>query len=146
MESFYIWTVGCQMNKADSQRLGTALEQLGLHAVDKAADADVIVLNSCVVRQSAEDKVASHVGAMQPLKKQQPDRVLALMGCMVGPKNDDLARGFPMSTSSCGPRNTVRYWTWWANAWALTGKVALVPWRRPSPTLPVTSRSSTAAI
>ena len=83
------------MNKADSQRLGTALEQLGLHAVDKAADADVIVLNSCVVRQSAEDKVVSHVGAMQPLKKHRPGRVLALMGCMVGPKHDDLARRFP---------------------------------------------------
>ncbi len=83
------------MNKADSQRLGTALEQLGLHAVDKAADADVIVLNSCVVRQSAEDKVVSHIGVMQPLKKQRPGRVLALMGCMVGPKHDDLARRFP---------------------------------------------------
>ena len=63
--------------------------------MDKAADADVIVLNSCVVRQSAEDKVVSHVGAIQPLKKQRPGRILALMGCMVGPKHDDLARRFP---------------------------------------------------
>ena len=83
------------MNQADSQRLGTALEQLGLRSVDKANDADVIVLNSCVVRQSAEDKVTGHLGAMVPLKKQRPDRLVALMGCMVGAKTDQLAGRFP---------------------------------------------------
>ena len=51
MNSYYLWTIGCQMNTADSQRLGSALEQLGVQEVEKAADADVIVLNSCVVRQ-----------------------------------------------------------------------------------------------
>ena len=95
MNTFHIWTVGCQMNQADSQRLGSALEQLGLHSVDKANDADVVVLNSCVVRQSAEDKVTGHLGAMVPLKKQHPDRLVALMGCMVGPKTDQLASRFP---------------------------------------------------
>ena len=83
------------MNKADSERLASALEQLGLQAVDKAGDADVVVLNSCVVRQSAEDKVIGTLGTMKPLKARRPDRVLALMGCMVGPKTDDLKARFP---------------------------------------------------
>ena len=83
------------MNQADSQRLGSALEQLGLLPVDSADDADVIVLNSCVVRQSAEDKVTGHLGAMVPLKKQRPDRLVALMGCMVGAKTGQLAGRFP---------------------------------------------------
>ena len=83
------------MNQADSQRLGSALEQLGLSSVDRPDDADVIVLNSCVVRQSAEDKVTGHVGAMVPLKKQRPDRLVALMGCMVGPDSRQLANRFP---------------------------------------------------
>jgi tRNA-2-methylthio-N6-dimethylallyladenosine synthase len=95
METFYIWTIGCQMNKADSERLGSALEQLGLHPVPKATEADVIILNSCVVRQNSEDKVVGTLGVMQPLKKQRPDRVLALMGCMVGPKSDELHLQFP---------------------------------------------------
>ena len=95
MDTFYIWTIGCQMNKADSERLGSALEQLGLRPVDNANAADVIVLNSCVVRQGAEDKVVGNLWMMNPLKKKQPDRVLALMGCMVGPKTDELARRFP---------------------------------------------------
>ena len=95
MNSFHIWTNGCQMNKADSQRLGAALEQLGLRPVDRASDADLIVLNSCVVRQSAEDKVVGAVTWIQPLKKKRPDRVVALMGCMVGSKTTELSQRFP---------------------------------------------------
>ena len=75
------------MNKADSERLGSALEQLGLRPVLSASDADLIVLNSCVVRQSAEDKVVGAINGVQPLKKNRPDRVVALMGCMVGSQN-----------------------------------------------------------
>ena len=95
MNSYYLWTIGCQMNTADSERLGAALEQLGIEPVEKAADADIIVLNSCVVRQGAEDKVVSNLAWMAPLKKDQPERIVALMGCMVGPKSDELARRFP---------------------------------------------------
>ena len=95
MNSFYIWTIGCQMNTADSDRLGSALEQLGLRPADNAKDADIVVLNSCVVRQQAEDKVVGNLGIFQPLHKQRPDSVLALMGCMVGPKTDDLRKRFP---------------------------------------------------
>lgn len=95
MDTFYIWTIGCQMNKADSERLGSALEQLGLSPVDNAKAADVIVLNSCVVRQGAENKVVGNLWMVNPLKKKRPDRVLALMGCMVGPRTDELEKRFP---------------------------------------------------
>jgi len=95
MNTYYIWTIGCQMNKADSERLGSALEQLGLQSVGQASDADVIVLNSCVVRQGAEDKVTGTLGIMKPLRQGNPDRVLALMGCMVGPQSDQLRKRFP---------------------------------------------------
>ncbi len=95
MNSFHIWTIGCQMNTADSERLASALEQMGLESAESAKDADVVVLNSCVVRQSAEDKVVGNLGAVSRLKRQNPDTVIALMGCMVGPKTDQLARRFP---------------------------------------------------
>ena len=95
MNNYYLWTIGCQMNTADSDRLGAALEQMGMQPVEKAGDADVIVLNSCVVRQGAEDKVVNNLAWMAPLKKKQPQRIVALMGCMVGPNSDDLARRFP---------------------------------------------------
>ena len=95
LRRYYIWTIGCQMNKADSERLGSALDQLGLAPVDVPSEADVIVFNSCVVRQSAEDKVASALGTIKPLKRGRPDAVVALMGCMVGPRTYDLRRRFP---------------------------------------------------
>ena len=71
------------------------MEQLGLRPVDRASDADVIVLNSCVVRQSAEDKVVGAITGLQPLKKKQPERLVALMGCMVGAETTELRRKFP---------------------------------------------------
>ncbi len=83
------------MNVADSERLGSALDQLGLQPVEGPRDADVIVLNSCVVRQSAEDKVVGTLGMMKPLKLGRPDRVLAVMGCMVGPRIEELRTRFP---------------------------------------------------
>ena len=94
LSSYHIWTIGCQMNKADSDRLASALEQLGLTPAPTAQLADVVVFNSCVVRQSAEDKVVGALGMAKSLKRQRPERIVALMGCMVGPKTDALEARF----------------------------------------------------
>ena len=83
------------MNKADSERLESALGQMGLSSTDSPRDADVIVLNSCVVRQSAEDKVVGMLGTLKPLKERDPGKIIALMGCMVGPRTDALSQRFP---------------------------------------------------
>jgi tRNA-2-methylthio-N6-dimethylallyladenosine synthase len=95
LPGYYIWTVGCQMNKADSERLGGALEQVGFQEKFSPEDAQVIVLNSCVVRQSAEDRVVGALGRMQSLKQTEKGHILALMGCMVGPQTAELRRRFP---------------------------------------------------
>lgn len=75
------------MNVADSQRVASALERLGYRATRRAEDANVIVLNTCVVRQSAEDKAYGRLHSLRPLKEQQPDLVINLMGCLVGVKS-----------------------------------------------------------
>jgi tRNA-2-methylthio-N6-dimethylallyladenosine synthase len=72
------------MNVSDSRRLESALEQLGHTPVDRAEDADIIVLNTCVVRQSAENKIYGRLGSLKPLKEQRPQTVIGLMGCFVG--------------------------------------------------------------
>lgn len=95
MQQFYIWTVGCQMNKADSERMGAALEQLGLEECAAPKQADVIVLNSCVVRQNAEDRAVGMLTTLKPWKERNPEKTLALMGCMVGPQDGELRRRFP---------------------------------------------------
>jgi len=93
---YHIWTIGCQMNVADSQRLGSALETLGYGQTDRVDDADVIVLNTCVVRQSAEDRVTGRLTSLRPLKQRRPHLVVGLMGCLVGVKgNGHLRERFP---------------------------------------------------
>jgi tRNA-2-methylthio-N6-dimethylallyladenosine synthase len=83
-KKYHLWTEGCQMNVADSQRVGSSLEHLGYTFTDTAEEADVIVLNTCVVRQSAEDKAYGRLQSLRPLKDQNPDLVINVMGCMVG--------------------------------------------------------------
>ena len=75
------------MNVADSQRLASALERLGYSESLIIEEADVIVLNTCMVRQSAEDKAIGRLSSLKPLKKKNPDLVLGVMGCMVGFKD-----------------------------------------------------------
>lgn len=93
---YHIWTIGCQMNSADSQRLGSELEKLGYAHCERAEDADVVVVNTCVVRQQAEDKIYGRLGSLRPLKERNPDLVVGLMGCLVGPRpSKALQRRFP---------------------------------------------------
>jgi tRNA-2-methylthio-N6-dimethylallyladenosine synthase len=106
---YHVATFGCQMNEADSQRLASALEKLGLRATDAREEADVLVLNTCVVRQGAEDKALSYLHMIKPLKQRRPDVVVGVMGCLVGVRgNTPLKRAFPwvdvfMAPSEHGP-------------------------------------------
>lgn len=93
---YHIWTAGCQMNVADSQRVASALEKLGYLPSPRAEEADVIVLNTCVVRQSAEDKAYGWLHTLRPLKARRPEVVINLMGCLVGIKgNPEIRTAFP---------------------------------------------------
>ena len=80
------------MNVADSQRVGSSLEHLGYTLTEIIEEADVIVLNTCVVRQSAEDKAYGRVTSLMPLKKKNPNLVINLMGCMVGVRGAEKLR------------------------------------------------------
>lgn len=89
---YHIWTEGCQMNVADSQRVSSSLEHLGYTLTDTIEEADVIVLNTCVVRQAAEDKAMGRVTSLAPLKKKNPNLVINVMGCMVGVRGAEKLR------------------------------------------------------
>jgi tRNA-2-methylthio-N6-dimethylallyladenosine synthase len=81
---YYIWTLGCQMNTADSQLLASELEKLGHTAAEDGDNADIMVVNTCVVRQSSEDKGLGRLGMLNKIKEENPDKVIGVMGCMVG--------------------------------------------------------------
>lgn len=92
------------MNKADSERLASGFEQLGLSEIDDVRAADVVVLNTCVVRQSAEDTATGMLGELKKAKDLDPDRRIAVMGCMVGPKSEELSRRFPQVDAWARPQ------------------------------------------
>jgi tRNA-2-methylthio-N6-dimethylallyladenosine synthase len=95
MPTYHIWTIGCQMNKAESERLASRFEELGYKAAKSIGEADLIVLNSCVVRQSAEDRVVNKLHDLRHLKQEKPDVMLALTGCLVDSATGQLKKKFP---------------------------------------------------
>jgi tRNA-2-methylthio-N6-dimethylallyladenosine synthase len=107
--NYYLWTIGCQMNDADSQRVASELEKLGYRYVDQAEEADIVVLNTCVVRQQAENKIYGRLGSLKPLKAERPETIIGLMGCLVGVRDPGPLRArFPwvdvfMPPSDPGP-------------------------------------------
>ncbi|HEV2414433.1 MAG TPA: radical SAM protein, partial [Candidatus Dormibacteraeota bacterium] len=90
--SFHVWTIGCQMNLADSESLARRLLAAG-YVEDSLERADVAVLNTCVVRQASEDRVYSKLHELKEWKT--PERTIAVTGCIVAKEGDTLRRRFP---------------------------------------------------
>ncbi len=94
-QNYYIWTIGCQMNKAESERLAAYLEYLGYSSTNTPETADLIILNSCAVRQSAENRVINKLHTLKNIKKSRPEVKLALTGCLVESDSSRLKKAFP---------------------------------------------------
>ena len=92
---YNIWTSGCQMNKSDSEMLAGQFDSLGITPNESYADSDIIVLNTCVVRQSAENNAISLLEKIKLLKMKNQEKILVVMGCMVGPNSTKLSEDFP---------------------------------------------------
>ena len=92
------------MNVADSDRLSRALGSLDFQATDDPAEAGLIILNTCVVRQSAEDRALGRLNSLKPLKHANPDLIIGLMGCLVGIKgNQAMEKRYPWVDIFAGP-------------------------------------------
>jgi len=100
----YIHTFGCQMNKLDSELVADSLAAAGHEIVDEADLADVIFFNTCSVRQHAEDKVYSHVGALKARKRREPELIVGIMGCMAEKDGEAVFARAPHVDIVCGPR------------------------------------------
>lgn len=81
-KKFFIQTYGCQMNVHDSETIAGILKQIGYTATDKDEEADVIILNTCAIRENAENKVFGALGHLKQTKQNNPDLILGVCGCM----------------------------------------------------------------
>ncbi len=95
MPSYHIWTIGCQMNQAESARLAGRFEELGYTPSAKIEPADLIVVNGCVVRQSAENRVVNHLHLLKKVKRANPAVLIAVTGCFVPDDETALRKQFP---------------------------------------------------
>jgi tRNA-2-methylthio-N6-dimethylallyladenosine synthase len=101
-KKLYIRSFGCQMNKLDSGLVTKAFTTAGCKLVDDESDADIIIFNTCSVREKAEQKVLSRIGYTGHLKKDRPDVVVAVIGCMAQRLGDKLLEN-PAVDIVCGP-------------------------------------------
>ncbi|MFN8585465.1 MAG: tRNA (N6-isopentenyl adenosine(37)-C2)-methylthiotransferase MiaB [Dehalococcoidia bacterium] len=95
MPTYHIWTLGCQMNVADSLKLASGLDRIGWSESPDEGSADLFVINTCSVRQHAEDRAYGRLHQLRQQRQRGEQFQIAVMGCMVGPKTDDLQRRFP---------------------------------------------------
>ena len=84
---YHIVTYGCQMNIHESEKLAGMLEELGYIKTEERVKADVIVFNTCCIRQGAEDRAFGNIGSLKPLKKQNKNLIIAVCGCMTQQKD-----------------------------------------------------------
>lgn len=81
-KKFLIRTYGCQMNEHDTEVMAGILQEMGYESTEETQDADIILLNTCAVRENAENKVFGEIGHLKPLKVEKPDLILGVCGCM----------------------------------------------------------------
>lgn len=105
---YHITTFGCQMNKADSERMAGILETMGLQGVDTPDEADVILYNTCTIRDNAEQKVYSYLGRQAKRKQEQPDLTLVVAGCVAQQEGEALLRRVPELDLVMGPQHANR--------------------------------------
>lgn len=93
----FVHTYGCQGNVADSERILGMLEEMGYEFCDSPEEADLVLYNTCAIREHAEDRVFGNVGALKPIKKQKSDVIIALCGCMMQQQSiaDRIKNSFP---------------------------------------------------
>ncbi len=103
-KTLFIKTYGCQMNVYDSSRMADVLAPLGYRSVDRAEAADMIILNTCHIREKAEEKVFSDLGRLRPLKQARDGLILAVAGCVAQAEGEEILRRAPYVDIVLGPQ------------------------------------------
>ncbi len=103
-KKLFVRTYGCQMNVYDSERMSEMLAAVGYEAVQAAEDADLVVLNTCHIREKAAEKVYSEVGRLRALKQRRPDMLIAVAGCVAQAEGGEVMRRAPAVDIVVGPQ------------------------------------------
>ena len=110
-KKYYIATYGCQMNVHESEKLAGVLSARGFLPAENQEDADVIIFNTCAIREGAEDRAIGNVGSLKKLKKQFPNKIIAICGCMTQQKevSERIYKTFPFVDIIFGTKNLDKF-------------------------------------
>src|SRR5689334_20956907 len=109
---YHVTTFGCQMNAHDSERIKGMLEELGLGEAPTAADADVVVFNTCTIREKPDTKLAAYLGEAAKRKREDPDRVIAVGGCYAEAQRERIFERYPAVDVAFGPGSIAHLADW----------------------------------
>ena len=112
MKRYHLTTFGCQMNAHDSERIKGMLEELGLGEASAQTEADVIVFNTCTIREKPDQRFAAHLAQAKALKARDPDKVIAVGGCYAEAQRDRLFSLFPYVDVAFGPGSIAHLGQW----------------------------------
>ena len=102
-QSYHLTTFGCQMNEHDSERMKGMLESLGYSEADDREGADLILFNTCSIREKADNRLVGHLGEAKRLKAEDPERVIGIGGCWSQSLKDEVFEMFPFVDVAFGP-------------------------------------------
>src|SRR6266699_4304391 len=103
MNTFHVTTFGCQMNEHDSERMRGMLESLGYSEAPERSAADLILFNTCSIRESADNRFIAHLGEAKRLKSEDPARIVGVGGCWAQSVKDEVFARFPFVDVAFGP-------------------------------------------
>ena len=103
MKRYHLTTFGCQMNQHDSERIKGMLDSLGYSEADGRADADLILFNTCSIREAADSRFVAHLGEAKRLKREDPERVIGVGGCWAQSVKEEVFARFPFVDVAFGP-------------------------------------------
>ena len=108
---YSILTMGCQLNENDSEKLSGMIEEMGYTRTENIEEADLIVFNTCCVRENAENKVFGNLGSLKHLKKENPDLIIGICGCMMQQEGmaDKILKKFPYVNIVFGTHNAYKF-------------------------------------
>jgi tRNA-2-methylthio-N6-dimethylallyladenosine synthase len=112
VRKYFVTTFGCQMNAHDSERIKGMLEELGLGEAPTPAEADVVVFNTCTIREKPDTKLAAYLGEAAARKREDPDRVIAVGGCYAEAQRERLFQLYPAVDVAFGPGSIAHLGEW----------------------------------
>lgn len=104
VKKLFIKTYGCQMNVYDSERMAEAMGADGYVLTETAEDADMVLLNTCHIREKASEKLYSDLGRLKPLKQAKPGMKIGVAGCVAQAEGDEILRRMPVVDLVVGPQ------------------------------------------